>query len=139
MTDPINAVASVSQVLDAAKTPAQSSPAMDQLSVKFEAMMNNAPHNGGQPAGSAPFSTPPVSDGPNAISQVMGKQEAYLKQTMAEVDNFSANASHMSLVEMTAKGMQISRDIGMAKAHLDVAMGMAQGSNKSLQGLLKNS
>jgi type III secretion system HrpB2-like protein len=139
MTDPINAVATVSHVLEAAKTPAPSSPAMDQLSVKFEAMMKQSPHNGGQHAGAEPFSTPPASDGPNAISQVMSKQEAYLKQTMADVDNFSVNASRMSLVEMTAKGMQISRDIGMAKAHLDVAMGVAQGSNKSLQGLLKNS
>lgn len=139
MTDPINAVATVSHVLDAAKTPAPSSPAMDQLSVKFEAMMKQSPHNGGQHPDAQPFSTPPASDGPNAISQVMSKQEAYLKQTMADVDNFSANASRMSLVEMTAKGMQISRDIGMAKAHLDVAMGVAQGSNKSLQGLLKNS
>jgi type III secretion system HrpB2-like protein len=139
MTDPINAVATVSQVLNAAKTPAPNSPAMDQLTVKFEAMMKQSTHGGGQHPGEAPFSAPPASDGPNAISQVMSKQEAYLKKTMAEVDNFSANASSMSLVEMTAKGMQISRDIGMAKAHLDVAMGVAQGSNKSLQGLLKNS
>jgi type III secretion system HrpB2-like protein len=139
MTDPINAVATVSHVLDAAKTPAASTPAMDQLSVKFEAMMKQSPHGGGPHAGAEPFSKPPVSDGPNAISQVMSKHEANLKQTMAEVDNFSANAGRMSLVEMTAKGMQISRDIGMAKAHLDVAMGVAQGSNKSLQGLLKNS
>jgi type III secretion system HrpB2-like protein len=139
MSDPITAVSTVSHVLDAAKTPAPSTPAMDQLSVKFEAMMKQSPHNGGQHPGAAPFSAPPVSDGPNAISQVMSKHEANLKQTMAEVDTFSANASRMSLVEMTAKGMQISRDIGIAKAHLDVAMGVAQGSNKSLQGLLKNS
>jgi type III secretion system HrpB2-like protein len=139
MSDPISAVASVSQVLEAAKTTPQSSPAMDQMSVKFEAMMKNPQHTGGQHPGSDPLSTPPVSDGPNAISQVLGKQEAYLKKTFDDAHQFSADAHNMSLVEMHVKGMQMTTNMTLASTHLNVAMGVAQGSNKSLQGLLKNS
>jgi type III secretion system HrpB2-like protein len=143
MPDPINAVVSVSQVLNAAKNTPQSSPAMDQLTTKFEAMVNKNAHAPGAPgtphADPASMTSAQAPTGPNAVSKVLETQEAMLKRTMDEVDNFSANSKRMGFSELVGKGMQMNRNIAMAHVHLNVGLGVAQSSNKGLQGLLKNS
>jgi type III secretion system HrpB2-like protein len=140
MPDPISAVVSVSEVLNAAKSAPQSSPAMDQLTTKFEAMVNkNAHAPGATHVDPASMTSVQAPTGPNAVSKVLETQEAMLKRTMDEVDNFSANSTRMGFSELVGKGIQMNRNLAMAHVHLNVGLGVAQSSNKGLQGLLKNS
>lgn len=124
-------VVPVESVLQAAQKPV-ASPAMDSLTQTFEALMKKGPQQ------FDPTVTPTPSPGPNAITQVMSKQEAVMRKTFDEVQAFTERAGDMSIQEMTAQNMKLTRDLSMANFSLQTTTAVAQGSNKSLQTLLKN-
>jgi type III secretion inner rod protein HrpB2 len=123
------AAAPVDSVLKAAQESA-TSPAMEQLTSKFEAMMQTPKAEQAQ-AAQAPT-------GPNAITQLVDKQQSLLQKSFADVEAFTANASNMSMQDVAAQSMKLSHDMTMANFNLQSTTAVAQGSNKSLQTLLKN-
>jgi type III secretion system HrpB2-like protein len=127
------AIAPVDAVLKAAQKSVPS-PAMAQLTSKFEAMMQ-APKAEQASAAQAAQAT----SGPNAATQLVDKQEALMKKSFSDVEAFTANAGDMSMQEVVAQSMKLSRDMTMANFSLQSTTAVAQGSNKSLQTLLKNS
>jgi type III secretion system HrpB2-like protein len=129
MIAPITAVVPVDTVMQTAHK-GISSPAMEQLTQKFDALMK-AP----QPHHTAPPFQPHE---PNAVAQVMDKQETMMRQSFADVDKLTANMDHMSTHELMIAGMQISRSMAMGSMGMQATMGVAQGSGKALQSLLKN-
>jgi type III secretion inner rod protein HrpB2 len=129
MTVPTVAIAPVESVLQAAQKSVPS-PAMEQLTQKFESMMK-APQ--ADMAGAAQ-----PSQGPNTLTEVVNKQEALMHKAFEDVETFAANADKMSMNEVAAQSMKLSRDMAMANFALQSTTAVAQGSNKSLQTLLKN-
>lgn len=129
MIAPITAVVPVDTVMQTAHK-GISSPAMEQLTQKFDALMK-AP----QPHHTSPPFQPHE---PNAVTQVMAKEEAFLRQSFADVDKLAANMDNMSTHELTIAGMQISRSMAMGSMAMQTSMGVAQSSSKALQSLLKN-
>jgi type III secretion system HrpB2-like protein len=130
MTAAISGIPPVESVLQAAHKGLESS-AMERLTQKFDALVS-APHSSGHTT--QPF-TPQE---PNAVAQVMDKQEAMMRQSFADMDNVAANMSLMSAHELEIAGMQISRGLALSNLGMQTTMGVAQGSSKSLQSLLKN-
>jgi type III secretion inner rod protein HrpB2 len=122
------AIVPVESVLQAAQKNV-ASPAMEQLTQKFESMMQRP-----QPDPAALQ----VQQGPNAITEVVNKQEALMRKSFEDVQTFTDNAASLSMNEMLAQSMKISRDMTLANFSLQTTTAVAQGTNKSLQTLLKN-
>jgi type III secretion system HrpB2-like protein len=129
MITPITAVVPVDTVMQTAHK-GISSPAMEQLTQKFDALMKTPQSH---------HTSPPFQPHePNAVAQVMAKEEAVLRQSFADVDKLTANMDHMSTHELTIAGLQISRSMAMGGMAMQTSMGVAQSSSKALQSLLKN-
>jgi type III secretion inner rod protein HrpB2 len=126
------AIAPVDSVLKAAQKSVPS-PAMDQLTNKFQAMMQAPKAEQAQAALAAQ-----APSGPNAITQLVDKQQALMQKSFADVEAFTANASNLTMQEVAAQSMKLSHDMTMANFNLQSTTAVAQGSNKSLQTLLKN-
>jgi type III secretion system HrpB2-like protein len=132
MTIPTVAVAPVESVLKTAQK-GVASPAMEQLTSKFEALMQ-APK--AEQANAARVAS--AASGPNAVTQLVDKQQALMQKSFHDVEAFTANAGNLSMQEVAAHSMKLSHDLAMANFHLQSTTAVAQGSNKSLQTLLKN-
>jgi type III secretion system HrpB2-like protein len=132
------AIAPVDSVLKAAQK-SVTSPATEQLTSKFEAMMQapRAEQVWSAQAANAP-QAPQAPAGPNAITQLVDKQQSLLQKSFADAEAFAANASNLSMQEVAAQSMKLSHDMTMANFNLQSITAVAQGSNKSLQTLLKN-
>jgi type III secretion system HrpB2-like protein len=129
MITPVTGVTPVDAVLQTAHT-SFNSPAMDQLTQKFDALMK------------APQSDHAVQpfrpQEPNGVSQVMDKQEAMMRQSFSDLDKLAADMNYMTAHELEIASMQVSRNLAMGNLGMQTTMGVAQGSSKSLQSLLKN-
>ena len=126
------AITPVDSVLKAAQKSVPS-PVTEQLTSKFEAMMQapKAEQVRAAQAAQAP-------SGPNAITQMVDKQQVLLQKSFADAEAFTANAGNLSMQEVAAQSMKLSQDLTMANFKLQSVTAVAQGSNKSLQTLLKN-
>ena len=129
MTVAISGIPPVESVMQTAHKGLES-PAMEQLTKKFDALMS-APR--GDHA-TQPF----MPKQPNAVAEIMDKEETMMRKSFADLDNLQANMGNMTAHELMITGMQVSREMAMSHLGLQTAMGVAQGGSKSLQSLLKN-
>jgi type III secretion system HrpB2-like protein len=129
------AIAPVDSVLKAAQK-SVTSPATEQLTSKFEAMMQAPKAEQLRTAQAA--NAPQAPAGPNAITQLVDKQQSLMQKSFSDAQAFTANASNLSMQEVAAQSMKLSHDMTMANFNLQSITAVAQGSNKSLQTLLKN-
>jgi len=93
---------------------------------QFEALMK-------QPANVAP-----APSGPNALAAVIENQQSDIDKVQAGAQQFLDQAPGMSSMEIVATGMTLSHSLAMVNMKMQVATSLTQGSNKSLQTLLKN-
>jgi type III secretion system HrpB2-like protein len=129
MMEAISAIGSVESVMEAAHKSA-SSPATDQLSEKFAALMQ---------APGAAQATPPMSPAePSSLMRVMETQEAMFKHTLSDVKSFQQNADQMSMSEATAEQTRLTMELATSSVYFQFGSQVAQDANKSLQTLLKN-
>ena len=127
----IEAIGAVEQVLKLAGTP-QDSPQTQALTDKFEAMM--------KPGADAPLrpETHELGNGVNGVTDVLSKHEAVMSAAFDDAKTVSANASSMSMNDLMAANMDLSRRMAMANVGMQSVTALGQSSNKSLQSLLKN-
>lgn len=130
MTTPIDAVAPVGPVLEAAKK-AVESPAMDQLTQKFDKMMASK----GDDFVASQFH--PASE-VSGITQVLDKHDQLMKQSLSELDALAEAAPSMSANEFAAESMRVSESLMQMEFHLTVATSVSNGASQSLRSLLKN-
>ena len=103
-------------------------PGSEALAQRFESMMS-------APGG---VNAIPGEGGTNVVADILNKQEKLMQGNEAEMMNLYSNANTMSLAELTIKGIEMSRSVAISNFRLQAATSIAQGSNKSLQTLLKN-
>jgi type III secretion system HrpB2-like protein len=80
----------------------------------------------------------PEPTGPNALAAVIQTQQSDIDKVEAGAQKFLDDAPHMSSMEITTSGMALSHSLAMVNMKMQVATSLTQGSNKSLQTLLKN-
>ena len=97
-----------------------------ELRQQFEALMK-------QQTNVAP---PPT--GPNALAAVIQNQQSDIDKVQAGAQQFLDDAPNMSSMEIVTSGMALSHSLAMVNMKMQVATSLTQGSNKSLQTLLKN-
>ena len=97
-----------------------------ELRQQFEALMNKH----------AQVAPPPP--GPNALAAVIQNQQSDIDRVQAGAQKFLDDAPNMSSMEITTAGMALSHSLAMVNMKMQVATSLTQGSNKSLQTLLKN-
>ena len=74
----------------------------------------------------------------NVVTQVIERQQGDLQRVEGQVENFLAAAPGMGASEVVAASMAVSRNVAVTNLKLQIATSITQGSNKSLQTLLKN-
>jgi type III secretion system HrpB2-like protein len=74
----------------------------------------------------------------NVIQHVIERQQGDLQRVEGQVENFLAAAPGMGASEVVAASMAVSRNVAVTNLKLQIATSITQGSNKSLQTLLKN-
>jgi type III secretion system HrpB2-like protein len=79
-----------------------------------------------------------VSHPGNVIQHVIERQQGDLQRVEGQVENFLAAAPGMGASEVVAASMAVSRNVAVTNLKLQIATSITQGSNKSLQTLLKN-
>ncbi|AKJ27828.1 hypothetical protein [Caldimonas brevitalea] len=99
------------------------------MTEKFQALMGSGDRSGPD-VGS--------TDGPNALGKVMERQEALMRSDEQALRNLATNAPNMSIAELNLATLEISRSITASGFKMQASTAIAQGSNKSLQSLLKN-
>jgi type III secretion system HrpB2-like protein len=129
MTEAISAIGSVESVMEAAHK-STSSPATEQLSEKFAALM--------QAPGAAQAAPPMSAAEPNSLMRVMETQEGMFKQTVADMKSFHDNADLMSMNEVAAEQTRLTLELATSSVYFQFGSQVAQDANKSLQTLLKN-
>jgi len=80
----------------------------------------------------------PPPAGPNALAAVIQNQQSDIDKVQAGAQDFLDNAPNMSSMEIVTSGMALSHSLAMVNMKMQVATSLTQGSNKSLQTLLKN-
>ena len=131
----IEAVGSIDQVLKLARTQ-KDRPVDDALAQKFASLMQPAP--GAELSARPDFHAPDVGNGTSAVTDVMAKQEAVMRDAFADAHSVAANASSMSMSELVAANMDVSRRMALANVGMQSVTALGQSTNKSLQSLLKN-
>ena len=97
-----------------------------ELRQQFEALMQR------------PTDVAPTPSGPNALAAVIQNQQNDIDKVQAGAQKFLDNAPNMSSMEIVTSGMALSHSLAMVNMKMQVATSLTQGSNKSLQTLLKN-
>jgi len=125
---PIAAIPPVDEALKAlASGSGAAQPAVaPALRQQFEALMQR------------PTEVAPPPAGPNALAAVIQSQQADIDQVQAGAQKFLDDAPNMTSMEITTSGMALSHSLAMVNMKMQVATSLTQGSNKSLQTLLKN-
>ena len=131
----IEAISAVEHVLKQARTPHDSA-ATQALSEKFEALMK--PSAGAERRPDVDTATHELDHGVNAVTSVMSKNEALMSAAFDDAQAFSANASSLSMSDLMAANMDLSRRMAMANVGMQSVTALGQSTNKSLQSLLKN-
>lgn len=131
----IEGIKAVEQVLKLARTPHES-PLTQALSEKFEAMMK--PGAGAEQRPESLERSHESDHGVNAVTDVMSKNEALMSAAFDDAKVFSANAASMSMNDLMAANMDLSRRMAMANVGMQSVTALGQSTNKSLQSLLKN-
>ncbi len=131
----IEAINAVEQVLKQARA-TNDSAATQALSEKFEALMK--PGAGAEHRPDFDTATHEPDHGVNALTNVMSKNEALMSAAFDDAQAFSANASSMSMNDLMAVNMDLSRRMAMANVGMQSVTALGQSTNKSLQSLLKN-
>lgn len=129
MTIPIDSIAPVGQVMEAAKKPVES-PAMDQLTQKFEEMMET----GGD--GVVPKFN--EANEVTGLSQVLDKQDKLMKHALSEVDSLAESAHSMSPTEFAAESIRVGELVIQTQFNLSMATSMTSGVTQGFRSLLKN-
>ena len=130
MMSPVSAIAPVEVVSQAAaKAVVPPTPAED-LAHKFDTMMK-AP----SPLDNAAQMKPHQS---HEITQAVNRQESLVRDTFDKIDALQRHSGDMTNQELMAQSLVLSRDLTLANFTISSATAVAQGSNKSLQSLLKN-
>lgn len=80
----------------------------------------------------------PPPTGPNALAAVIQNQQSDIDKVQAGAQQFLDDAPNMSSMEIVTSGMALSHSLAMVNMKMQVATSLTQGSNKSLQTLLKN-
>lgn len=80
----------------------------------------------------------PAPSGPNALTAVLQNEQSDIDKVQAGAQQFLDNAPNMSSMEIVTSGMALSHSLAMVNMKMQVATSLTQGSNKSLQTLLKN-
>lgn len=128
---PIEAIGAFDQMSQLTRSP-NGPDATQALSEKFEALMKPGPGTEHRPESLA------SGNAGNSVTDVMSKKEAMLNEVFADAQTFSANASTMSMNELMAANMDLSRRMAMANVGIQSVTALGQSTNKSLQSLLKN-
>ncbi len=97
-----------------------------ELRQQFEALMKQQTNVAPPPAG------------PNALAAVIQNQQSDIDKVQAGAQQFLDEAPNMSSMEIVTSGMALSHSLAMVNMKMQVATSLTQGSNKSLQTLLKN-
>jgi type III secretion system HrpB2-like protein len=79
-----------------------------------------------------------VSHPGNVITNVIERQQGDLQRVEGQVQGFLDAAPGMGASEVVAASMAVSRNVAVTNLKLQIATSITQGSNKSLQTLLKN-
>lgn len=74
----------------------------------------------------------------NVITNVIERQQGDLARVEGQVQGFLDAAPGMGASEVVAASMAVSRNVAVTNLKLQIATSITQGSNKSLQTLLKN-
>lgn len=74
----------------------------------------------------------------NVITNVIERQQGDLQRVEGQVQGFLDAAPGMGASEVVAASMAVSRNVAVTNLKLQIATSITQGSNKSLQTLLKN-
>jgi hypothetical protein len=127
----IEAIGAIEQVLKHART-LHDSPQAQALTEKFEALMKPGADAPRQPESHE------LGNGINGVTDVMSKQEALMSAAFDDAKAVTANASTMSMNDLMAANMDLSRRMAMANVGMQSVTALGQGTNKSLQSLLKN-
>ncbi|SHN21792.1 hypothetical protein [Rhizobacter sp. OV335] len=139
MMDAISPIGPAEQALKALAThatqgasgavvPPAQAPVTPEMQQRFESLMQR--HND--------HTTHEVSRTGNVIQHVIERQQGDLQRVEGQVENFLAAAPGMGASEVVAASMAVSRNVAVTNLKLQIATSITQGSNKSLQTLLKN-
>lgn len=128
---PIEAIGAFDQMSQLARSP-NGPDATQALAEKFEALMKPGPGTEHRPESLA------SGNAANSVTDVMSKKEAMLNEVFADAQTFTANAPNMSMNELMAANMDLSRRMAMANVGMQSVTALGQSTNKSLQSLLKN-
>jgi type III secretion system HrpB2-like protein len=102
--------------------------ASPELAQKFSDLMNQ----------STPPAAPAAEGAGNVVSDLLTRQQGALQQVQDEVYGLMQAAPQMTSVELMTATMAVGHDFAVSNFKLQVASSITQGSNKSLQTLLKN-
>jgi len=72
------------------------------------------------------------------LERLIQNQQSDIDRVQAGAQKFLDDAPNMSSMEITTAGMALSHSLAMVNMKMQVATSLTQGSNKSLQTLLKN-
>jgi len=140
MLDAIAPVGSVDQALKALASHATDGPgaaagippvnggASPEMQQRFESLMQrNTDH-----------AAHPVNGAGNVVTHMIERQQGDLARVEGQVQGFLDAAPNMGASEVVAASMAVSRNVAVTNLKLQIATSITQGSNKSLQTLLKN-
>jgi type III secretion system HrpB2-like protein len=129
MTLAIEAVGAVSDVVSQAST---RTPEMGQLADKFNRLMEH------DPQGAAACDRPTHNDHVSVASEVLGKEDKMLKQTLQAIQDFGVQAPHLSIQEMAAKHIELVYQMTSASMQFNSGAHVAQSLKSGLSTLMKN-
>jgi hypothetical protein len=102
-------------------------PSMETLTQRFQALLAPEPEN------------VQGSEGTNAVAKVLDTNEQLMRQNADMSSYLQANAPNMSPEEIAAATTEMVRTQSISDFRNQAVLSVASNTNKSLQGLLKNS
>ena len=123
----LQSAGSVSPIGEMGVVPAQ--PVSADLQQQFSDLMSRH-RSSSQDAGS--------HDAINAVTHVLESQQAGLNSTHQKILDVMDRSPDMSMGEAVMAGAEVAMMTATLKMRMDIAEGITQSSNKSLQSLLKN-
>ncbi|WKB51740.1 hypothetical protein [Eleftheria terrae] len=127
MIEAIPTTLAAAPVLEQAAT---QGPGTQALSERFQQMMS-AP-------GAAPAEPAAPSQGPTPVTAFIRAQEDVMRQTYAEVRNFTTQAPHMDMHEMASRHIDLTYQLSMVQVQFNAGVYVAQSGKSGLQTLMKN-
>jgi hypothetical protein len=122
---PINKVVELTKHLENGSKPMPVSPEMAQ---KFQAMMH----------GSKGVDATAMPSGHNVVGDMLARAQDDISAADKHLEQFASESANMDPAQVIAQATVIGGELNRESMKMTIATTMAEGSNKSLNSLLKN-